>query len=79
MKTTVEKIAKVLLNNGVSFKYDVEAGKSNPYLTILDPKVTADLFMVACYHFDTKKLVLMCADYTKEITVEEFNNYFNIK
>lgn len=70
-KQTIENVAKILLSNKVSFIYE------NDYVRVTDSAVSYELFQTACYHSDTKKLVLMCLDYTKTISIDEFLNYFS--
>ncbi len=69
-KQTIETVAKILLSKKVSFNYE------NDYLKVTDQNVRYELFEIACYHSETKKLILQCIDYTKAISFDEFLKYF---
>ena len=71
-KQTIETVAKILLLNRISFNYE------NDFLKVTDQTTRYDLFASASYHTETKKLVLMCEDYTKSISFDTFLNYFSI-
>jgi hypothetical protein len=72
MIKNIKQVASVLLFNNISFSVDFE----NKILTVRDEKVRNDLFEIACYHSETKKLVLMCSDFINVISVDTLNNYF---
>ena len=71
-KQTIETVAKILLSNRISFNYD------NDFLKVTDQTIRYELFASAVYHSETKKLVLMCDDYSKEISFDTFLNYFSV-
>lgn len=73
MKPTIENIAKILILNKISFTYDYD----NECITVINTELKYNLFEIATYHTKTKKLVLMCYDYTKAISFEDFLNYFS--
>ena len=82
-KQTIETVAKILLANKISFNYETDFlkvdGKYQPYpifLKVTDQTTRYNLFASASYHSKTKKLVLMCEDYTNSISFDTFLNYF---
>jgi hypothetical protein len=72
MIKNIKQVANVLLYNNISFSVDFESR----ILTVKDEKIRNDLFEIACYHAETKKLVLMCSDYINTISVDTLNMYF---
>lgn len=70
---TIEDVAKVLLQNKISFNYSVSEGKGS--IDVTDVQVVSDLFASATIHRTEKTVVLMKYDFSV-CSHDEFLTYF---
>ena len=57
--TKIEQVAKMLVDNGISFQYEKN------YLKVNDSEFSYNYFDTATYHTSTKELILMDSQYNK--------------